>query len=302
MAKSKNSETFIKILPNGFTILPLEIPCKSVPSKSVTHQIFLKQHESTSESPLLPPSRTLFIMNIPVDTTVSHIRHLFRHCGKIERIQFKCTRTNIGLTQELTFDEEIDESQFGSERSLLELGTVTYVVFKTEAGLERALTLKQKKRIWSDEMVNNPKEKQNKVTGDLQKMGISRYLSLIRKRQPDHQNHQMAVDKFMAEYEAAEKASSLEQASKHNQMDEDGFILVTRKGRRNTNTDGDITVTAIKSGEAKKLKPKKKELSDFYRFQMREAKRNKFVELRRKFEEDKKKIEELRAARRFKPY
>ncbi|CAG8817060.1 25808_t:CDS:2, partial [Dentiscutata erythropus] len=73
-------------------------------------------------------------------------------------------------------------------------------------------------------------------------------------------------------------------------------------GKRNANTDGTITVTAAKPEEIKNLKPKNKELPDFYRFQMRESKRNKHVELRKKFEEDKKKIERLKAARRFKPY
>lgn len=59
-----------------------------------------------------------------------------------------------------------------------------------------------------------------------------------------------------------------------NRMDEDGFTLVTRKGRRGHNTDGTITVTAARAEDVKDLKPKKKELTDFYRFQMREAKRD----------------------------
>ncbi|KAJ3280214.1 Ribosomal RNA-processing protein 7 A, partial [Borealophlyctis nickersoniae] len=96
----------------------------------------------------------------------------------------------------------------------------------------------------------------------------------------------------------------LAQERARNVPDEDGFVLVTRaRGRRNTNADASgATVTAARPEEVKKLKPKKKELVDFYRFQMRESKRNQLADLRRKFEEDKKKIAALKANRRFKPY
>jgi len=43
-------------------------------------------------------------------------------------------------------------------------------------------------------------------------------------------------------------------------------------------------------------------LGDFYRFQQRERKRNEVVDLRRAFEEDKKRLVQLKNARKFKPY
>lgn len=42
--------------------------------------------------------------------------------------------------------------------------------------------------------------------------------------------------------------------------------------------------------------------SDFYRFQQREKRRSELLDLRQKFEEDKRRIAELKASRRFKPY
>jgi len=47
---------------------------------------------------------------------------------------------------------------------------------------------------------------------------------------------------------------------------------------------------------------KKTELTNFYRFQMREAKRDQLQELRRRFEEDKARVARLREGRRFKPF
>jgi len=40
---------------------------------------------------------------------------------------------------------------------------------------------------------------------------------------------------------------------------------------------------------------------DFYQFQIRESKKQKIIELREKFEEDKKRIERMKQERRFKP-
>lgn len=42
--------------------------------------------------------------------------------------------------------------------------------------------------------------------------------------------------------------------------------------------------------------------SDFYRFQQREQRRSELLALRERFEEDKRRIAELKASRKFKPY
>jgi ribosomal RNA-processing protein 7 len=50
-------------------------------------------------------------------------------------------------------------------------------------------------------------------------------------------------------------------------------------------------------------KPKKKEIVlDFYQHQARENKREQLADLRRKFEEDKKKIEKMKETRKFNPF
>jgi len=47
---------------------------------------------------------------------------------------------------------------------------------------------------------------------------------------------------------------------------------------------------------------KSKELKNFYTFQIRESKMQNIMEIRKKFEEDKRKIELLKQSRRFKPF
>jgi ribosomal RNA-processing protein 7 len=81
-------------------------------------------------------------------------------------------------------------------------------------------------------------------------------------------------------------------------VDEDGFMLVKhRKKKRRTETP--------KRGKMEKrarLKKKGGELKNFYRYQMREEKREKLADLRKKFEEDKIKIASMKLARKFKPF
>jgi len=69
--------------------------------------------------------------------------------------------------------------------------------------------------------------------------------------------------------------------------DEDGFITVTRREREE--------VVPEKTNKAVNLE-------DFYKFQKREKRVQKMEELRRKFEEDKLKVERAKEGRKFKPF
>lgn len=105
------------------------------------------------------------------------------------------------------------------------------------------------------------------------------WLQDYRLHRSDQIKLQEEVDEYMRKFEEAELERHKALEAKLNQPDEDGFIMVTRVGRRSANTDGTITVTAAKPEEIKNLKPKNKELKDFYRFQMREEKRNSKYEI-----------------------
>ncbi|KAG0008563.1 Ribosomal RNA-processing protein 7 [Entomortierella chlamydospora] len=119
---------------------------------------------------------------------------------------------------------------------------------------------------------------------------------------PNHSALQTKVDDYMDKFERSEYEAQQAALARLNAMDDDGFTLVTRAGNKGYNTDGVIKVQAIKAEDVKNIKPKKKELQDFYRFQMREAKRDSTLIFLLVFEEDKIKIEALKVNRRFKPY
>ncbi|GBG91657.1 hypothetical protein CBR_g52693 [Chara braunii] len=79
-------------------------------------------------------------------------------------------------------------------------------------------------------------------------------------------------------------------------------ILQTQLDEYMVKYDANVKKPAEASAKQADTLPKDKHLSDFYRFQQREAGRNELLELRQKFEEDRRKIAKLKAARRFKPY
>ncbi|KAG0298259.1 Ribosomal RNA-processing protein 7 [Linnemannia gamsii] len=322
---------------SNFFILPLHMPSLTTTStsqksyKNILHYLYFKKHESPKEDPKTPKNRTLFVLNVPADATESHLRDLFKPCGRVVSVQFlNRVRDNNLSKEEREQQEELErlereaaliEAQAAStgtkagkkggkkqqqvevvqeeeHRRLYATGSQAYVVFLEEQELSKALVMKRKKRSWINTGADASPADLAKLTG----LGVSKWLNEYHTRRPEASVLQMKVDDYMDKFERSEYETQQAALARHNVMDDDGFTLVTRAGSKGQNSDGVITITAAKAEEVKNLKPKKKELQDFYRFQMREAKRDKLVDLRRKFEEDKLRIEALKVNRRFKPY
>ncbi|CAG8448546.1 2095_t:CDS:2 [Ambispora leptoticha] len=330
---SRVPEPLPEIPRTGFKILPIIIPFTTKVINGPpepTHYCYIKQHETRKNSPDTPIDRVLFISNLPVDATKEHIKHLFKECGNVESVIFQGVlklhdeypkdnnleedETTEDVNNEavasslidgkkskkkkkkkqrqilIKLEQKINNAEVVLMRQLLTHGSSALVIFEEKEGLTNALNMKQEKRIWSAGVEKIPP------------LGLEKWIQEYKLLRKSPDILQAEVDKFMLEYEEAEKERQRKLAANLNKPDEDGFILVTRTARRNINTDGGIAVTAAKAEDIKNLKPKKRELTDFYRFQLRETKRNKLIELRKKFEQDKQKIAQLKAARRFTPY
>jgi len=83
--------------------------------------------------------------------------------------------------------------------------------------------------------------------------------------------------------------------------DAEGFITVTRGGRAGPARLEDANEAMEKQKE--KERARREGVEDFYRFQVREKNKKRAGELVRAFEEDRRRVEEMRKARRgtFKP-
>ncbi|KAG0203115.1 Ribosomal RNA-processing protein 7 [Mortierella sp. GBA30] len=336
--KTEESSSGLDQISNFF-ILPLHMPSitlsptsphSSPAYKNILHYIYFKKHESPKEDAKTPKNRTLFVLNIPVDASESHLRDLFKPCGRVVSVHFMNKVRDTNMTKEEREQQEelerlekeaamieaeannkaksgkkskskqatAQEQEDGHTRKIFATGSQAYVVFLEEQELTKALAMKRKKRSW----INTGNDTSAADATKLSSLGVSKWINEYHTKRPAPSVLQVKVDDYMEKFERSEYEAQQAALARLNVMDEDGFTLVTRAGSKGHNTDGVITITAAKAEDVKNLKPKKKELQDFYRFQMREAKRDKLVDLRRKFEEDKLRIEALKVNRRFKPY
>lgn len=113
------------------------------------------------------------------------------------------------------------------------------------------------------------------------------------------------INDYMHALKEEEKIELERQRALENQVDEDGFEKVSYKKsakRRVLNMSSSELQAIAKTKARVKKKDKDKEFGNFYRFQMREAKRSRLATLKEKFEQDKLQIQRLKAARKFKPY
>lgn len=91
---------------------------------------------------------------------------------------------------------------------------------------------------------------------------------------------------------AEKEAENLRARARRGEPDEDGFITVVRGGRV-------APARREEAADASEKKQGKAENKDFYRFQMREVKKERHQQLLAKFEQDKKKVAERKGMRKF---
>lgn len=118
---------------------------------------------------------------------------------------------------------------------------------------------------------------------------------------PPKEELQTAVEVYMTAFAEAEAARSRKLARQRQMPDEDGFVTVTRGGRTGP---ARILEAQEKMEELKKKEEEKREsMGNFYRFQVREKKKQRAGELVKRFEDDRRKVEEMREqrGRRFRP-
>ncbi|KAL5759454.1 hypothetical protein ACOSQ2_018292 [Xanthoceras sorbifolium] len=134
--------------------------------------------------------------------------------------------------------------------------------------------------------------------------GMKKWITEYHQSRPGLKVLQQRIDEFITAHEAQLEQERKERES---QAAEGGWtVVVHHKGRKKTtDSESGIAVGSVAQAvvEDKLAKKKRKEVGlDFYRFQRREAQRNEIMMLQSKFEQDRKRIQQLRASRKFKPY
>lgn len=134
--------------------------------------------------------------------------------------------------------------------------------------------------------------------------GMKKWILEYRQKRPGLKVLQQNIDVFITAHEEQQEREKKEREAA---AAEDGWTVVMHhKGRKKT-TDaetgtavGSVSLAAMQEKLAQK---KPKEVGrNFYRHQKREAQMSELAMLQSKFEQDKKRIQQLRAQRKFKPY
>jgi len=187
--------------------------------------------------------------------SADHLRTLFAPCGSVVQVL------------------NVKKSPLAAYARMLEF----IVVFKTVAGLEKALELANG---------NIPL-----IRPEISLQGwLDEYLSAYHTPEMLRKRSDMYMQNFDRQHEQEREARDAQVGK----PDDDGFILVQRSGRKAiADAEGKTHIHAarkpVTTAEAKK-RTAEKLLSDFYGFQKRESRRKQINILRRQFEEDKRRI------------
>jgi ribosomal RNA-processing protein 7 len=311
----------------GFHILPISIPPVSSFPQSSIHHIYLRRNEP--KTPTADDTRSLFVTNLPVDSTEPHIRALFASLignGRFESITLEDDRKAIqnlpdsqpaqatrlashanGKKRKRQEGEDAERAEEDRAarlpdawaRKIHQSGATGVVVLADGKSVDLVLKAvtklhrTQKVPTWPSDQV---------VSKRVPSLGTSWLKSHNRLAYPDPEAVQASVDAFFALYnrreqEAAELAKRL-----RNEPDEDGFVTVVRGGSNRNAPAREVEAEEAKQKMLAKQQKKKEEMTDFYRFQVREKMKEEQEELKRRFEDDRRKVSAMREKKgKFRP-
>lgn len=245
----------------GFTALRVRLPL--LPFVRV---LFAKLHRSKKDDEL-PADRTLFVANAECGEGV--LRASFETFGEVERVVCGSLQSQGGGAGGKARGQ--GEEHGGPAHA--------HVVFTKKQACKQALA--------SGEVVELGEGEDGAVEAAVG--GGRVWTEEHRAQQVEQAQLQASVDIYMQHFD--ERSEEEKRRRKDKVVDDDGFEVVTYKRKEKLTVEEDQF-----------QKPKKaKELQDFYRFQVREKKREELASLRAKFEADKRRVAAMKARRTFRP-
>jgi ribosomal RNA-processing protein 7 len=268
--------------PSDYTSLYLQL------DSGVQHTLYLRRH--SPRVPSAEDARSLFAVNLPVDATEAQLRSLFTSIGggRVETVIWDTELLATSTPAPPIFNKkrklELEAPPvpaLPSVNALHSTGSTAVIRFIDAASATASL-----------QAASKATAKKPAVLPDATPLGLARYTQLHRARFPSTAILQANLDAFIMGFEASEEAARIA-AKKRAMADEDGFVTVTRGGR-----NGAASMEEAKRMlEEKRKQEEENKAAGFYRFQLREERKQKQVELVRRFEEDRKRVEERKQRR-----
>ena len=215
----------------GYTVVPVQLPPTPTFPKPATHFLYLRPHEPRIPDPDSP--RSLFLVNVPIDATELHLRHLFSKqlsAGRVEKVHFeavptkKNTKTQGSSSKKrkrVTADDlqsQLDSFELPStwDRQLQKSVSHAIVVFVDRPSMEASLKAATK--------ASSSKKNTCKTSGEivwgagiedrLPSLGLSRYQTHVQKRYPERATLLRTVNEFMVVFGQVAEMRRREEARK----------------------------------------------------------------------------------------
>ncbi|PNY25097.1 Ribosomal RNA-processing protein 7 [Tolypocladium capitatum] len=308
----------VKGVSDQFAILPIRMPpVPSFPQPAI-HEVRIRRNAPKIPTP--NDSRSLFLKNVPTDSTEPHFRAVFADlvgAGRFETIVFddeaktalpvdpahatkvialarKRKRAEVEMEERAREEEVMRLPEIWTRRLHRSSGTAIVLLADEKSAqlVLKAIAKVQKTKkypVWG-----------NNLADEVPPLGspwVSAHLQLCR---VDKTSTQTAVHAFFNAFNRKEK-DSVELAKKlRNEPDEDGFVTVTRGGRAAPASRNEAE--EAKQRMVDKQERRKSEMKDFYRFQLRERRKQEQFALLKRFQEDRRKVDAMREKRgKFRP-
>lgn len=285
---------------------------------SVVHEVRIRPN--APKIPTANDSRSLFLKNVPSDSTGPHFRAVFTAlvgAGRFEAITFdddsstalavdpaQATKITAFAKKRKRGQVELEEQEREEElarlpetwtRRLQQSSSTAVVLLADDKSVQLVLKaiakVSKSKRypVWGENLAD-----------EVPPLGSTWITSHLQLSRVDKVATQKAVHAFFNSFNRKEQEASEMAKRLRNEPDEDGFVTVTRGGRAAPASKNEAEEARRRMVE--KSTKKKSEMQDFYRFQLRERRKAEQAQLLRRFDEDRQKVNAMREKRgKFKP-
>ncbi|ATY64831.1 hypothetical protein A9K55_005298 [Cordyceps militaris] len=301
-----------------FVVLPIQMPpCPSFPEVAV-HEVRIRRNAPKIAT--ANDSRSLFLKNIPADSTEQHFRAVFMQlvgAGRFEGISFEdesgashsiepaqAVKINTMAKKRKRDDIEMEEQE--KERQAIRLPEIwtrrvlrsssTAVVLLAD---EKSVQLVLKAIAKANKSKKYPIWEDGSLSG-VSPLGVPWISSHLRNSRVDKAAARRSVHAFFNAFNRKEKEAAELAKRLRNEPDEDGFVTVARGGR--TAPASKFEAEEAKRRQVDKDTKKKSGMQDFYRFQLRARRKEEQAGLMRRFQQDREKVNAMKEKRgKFRP-
>ena len=260
-----------------------------------THYVYFKKHDSRT-NPDSTNNTSIFLCNLPILSDLQTIKKYFQSVALGATIegytQSYLTDTTedvwLDLTK-LTSDLPVGNTDETASKLPKNCAVVTFI---DKSSFQ--LAFNSLKRLASSGTVS---------TWPMKDITSSYFLNLYKLKILDKEKLSEKVAQALKDFDNAEQESIENLQNQASLVDEDGFQLVVGSHRKTkAGILGKQNLASTVESEKAKNKMKKKEKQDFYRFQLRQRKKEEMNELLSKFKSDQEKVRLMKEKKRFRPY